>query len=130
MQSSEFNSVIRDQIQRSFDVLHDKNEAYNPDQDKLATFKKVAGLRGQSARRALAGMMSKHTVSVYDLCEAEQPADLDIWNEKITDHINYLLLLRAVVEEEIVENSNVEDREAAIAQLREKLTATGNTSQN
>ena len=29
---------------------------------------------------------------------------MDIWQEKITDHINYLLLLKALVAEEIAED--------------------------
>ena len=51
--------------------------------------------------KALAGMMVKHTVSIYDMINnPDTTYDMDVWNEKITDHINYLLLLRAVVIEE------------------------------
>ena len=46
-------------------------------------------------------MMAKHTVSIYDMCNSGQKYPIELWNEKITDHINYLLLLRAIIEDEI-----------------------------
>lgn len=46
-------------------------------------------------------MMAKHTVSIYDMCNSGLKYPIELWNEKITDHINYLLLLRAIIEEEI-----------------------------
>lgn len=52
-------------------------------------------------QRALAGMMAKHIISIYDMCFSEQAAyDQSIWNEKITDTLNYLFLLNALVREE------------------------------
>lgn len=52
--------------------------------------------------KALGGMMSKHTVSVYDLIEdyeQDKVISKEIWAEKIGDSINYLLLLTALLEE-------------------------------
>ncbi|WNN94548.1 hypothetical protein SEA_LEWANDO_45 [Arthrobacter phage Lewando] len=122
MHTNDFNVIIEQQIDRSTDMLMSKNAHYNPEGDKLASFKKAAALRGQTPRQALAGMMLKHTVSVYDLCDASSVGDLAVWNEKITDHINYLLLLRAIVEEEGMADPNKRASEEAIAILREKLT--------
>lgn len=51
-------------------------------------------------KEALAGMMAKHTISVYDMCRSGKDYPIELWNEKITDHINYLLLLKAIVEED------------------------------
>lgn len=46
-------------------------------------------------------MMAKHIVSLYDMCFAEGISySLDTWNEKITDSLNYLFLLKAIVKEE------------------------------
>jgi len=119
MDSKTFRRVVTDQTQRSLDMLHSKNSQYNPNEDKLRTFKAAAALHNQTPREALSGMMAKHTVSVYELCHAETLADLDVWNEKITDHINYLILLRAVVEEEGRENEKL--NEERLEALREKL---------
>lgn len=51
---------------------------------------------------ALGGMMAKHTVSVYDLIRMEEAGakvKKELWMEKIIDHINYLILLWAMVRE-------------------------------
>ena len=57
-------------------------------------------MQGCSPERALAGMMAKHIVSLYDMCYADgETFDMATWDEKITDSLNYLFLLKAVVEE-------------------------------
>lgn len=47
-------------------------------------------------------MMSKHVVSLYDMCYSTLlHFDMEQWDEKkITDCINYLILLKALVKEE------------------------------
>ena len=45
-------------------------------------------------------MMAKHIVSLYDMCfDDGRSYDMDTWEEKITDSLNYLFLLKAVVKE-------------------------------
>lgn len=91
---------MKEQIERCTNVLLYKAHEYANDGDRLHNFRAASALTGGTVREALAGMMLKHTVSIYDMCRDERRYSLDLWNEKITDHINYLLLLRAVVEEE------------------------------
>ena len=46
-------------------------------------------------------MISKHVVSIYDMCYSNLlHFELEQWDEKITDSINYLILLKALVKEE------------------------------
>ena len=99
MDTNTFNNIIEKQIERSTSVLVNKAQEYATDNDRLHNFKAAAALRGISVRDALAGMMLKHTVSIYDMCNTNLEYTEAVWNEKITDHINYLLLLRAVIEE-------------------------------
>lgn len=99
MTSERFDNVTREQIQRSTDVLLNKAKEYATD-DRLHNFKVAAALQGCSPKQALAGMMAKHTVSVYDMCMSGETYSVELWHEKITDHINYLLLLNAMVAEE------------------------------
>jgi hypothetical protein len=99
MQSEEFNEVLDMQINRCVDVLKVKSDEYSSEEDRLHNFKVAATLRGVSVIQALSGMMAKHTVSIYDMCESDFDFSSDVWDEKITDHINYLLLLRAAVVE-------------------------------
>ena len=65
----------------------------------LHNFRVAAGLQGCTVPQALVGMMTKHTVSVYDMVNSGQAYAPDIWDEKIGDLMNYLLLLRTAVKE-------------------------------
>lgn len=100
MNSEWFESVVKDQIKTCEDVLIDKAKEYSDDSDRLHNFKNAAGMMGCDTKEALSGMMAKHTISVYDMCRNGKDYPIELWNEKITDHINYLLLLKAVVTEE------------------------------
>ena len=53
-----------------------------------------------SPKAALMGMLSKHLISISDMCTDERQYSREQWDEKITDSINYFLILRALVEEE------------------------------
>lgn len=100
MNAEEFNQVFQEVFRASRDVLVAKANEYADDVDRLRNFKQAAHLKGVTQREALAGMMAKHTVSVYDLCGQTFDTPLEKWDEKIIDHINYLILLRAIVVEE------------------------------
>ena len=100
MLHEEFDRIFEETVEKSRSVLASKSKEYSTE-DKLHNFKVSAATRGVSNRDALAGMMVKHTTSIYDLLRAEECADLELWDEKIGDHINYLILLRAMVIEEL-----------------------------
>ena len=70
------------------------------DTDRLGAFKAAAALQHTTPERALAGMLAKHIVSLYDMCFADGMSfDAGTWDEKITDSLNYLFLLKAIVKE-------------------------------
>ena len=100
MNSEWFEKVIKEQIKTCEDVLIGKAKEYATDDDRLHNFKNAAGMMSCDPKEALAGMMAKHTISVYDMCRSGKDYPIELWSEKITDHINYLLLLKAVVEED------------------------------
>lgn len=100
MNSEWFEKVIKEQIKTCEDVLIGKAKEYATDDDRLHNFKNAAGMMSCDPKEALAGMMAKHTISVYDMCRSGKDYPIELWNEKITDHINYLLLLKAIVEED------------------------------
>lgn len=97
MNNANFEKILERQMHQCAKVLIDKAREYATE-DRLHNFKVAAGLQGVSPIKALAGMMAKHTVSIYDMCKDGEHG-LVMWDEKITDHINYLLLLRALAEE-------------------------------
>ena len=59
----------------------------------------AAELSGKSPEECLGGMMVKHTVSIYDMLSSSSDYSSEMWEEKITDHINYLLILKAMLDD-------------------------------
>ena len=101
MNTETFNKIIREQIERCENTLCKKADEYATD-DRLHNFKVAVGLQGCLPTTALGGMMTKHTVSVYDMIRGLEEGEsypIELWNEKIGDSINYLLLLAAAVRE-------------------------------
>ena len=69
MTQNEFNVVLEQQYRKCADVLAHKKKEYTGDRiDRLSAFKIAASLQGCTPKAALAGMMSKHVVSLYDMC--------------------------------------------------------------
>ena len=102
MNTETFNKIIREQIERCENTLCEKADEYATD-DRLHNFKVAAGIQNCLPTTALGGMMAKHTVSVYDMIrglEEGKAYPIELWNEKIGDSINYLLLLAAAVRED------------------------------
>ena len=103
MNNEIFNKVTEERLKTCINVLCRKSDEYSTDEDRLHNFKVAGALQGCSDIKALGGMMCKHTVSIYDLIndfENGKNISLDLWNEKIGDSINYLLLLTALIHEQ------------------------------
>ena len=66
----------------------------------MHAFKVASAFEGITTKQALFGMLTKHLVSLSDMVRQDNNYSLDVWNEKISGSINYLLLLKAIVEEE------------------------------
>ena len=99
MKTEKFNEVIKQRIALCLDVLINKAKEYATE-DRLHNFKVAASVQGIKPIEALAGMMAKHTVSIYDMMRSGKEYPIELWDEKIGDHINYLLLLRALLEDD------------------------------
>lgn len=97
MTTEEFNETIAQQMNLCSSLLTQKQNEYAPVADKLHNFKLAAHLQQIPVKQALAGMMAKHTVSIYDMLYSDETFPIEKWEEKITDHINYLLILKAVL---------------------------------
>lgn len=106
MQVIEFNEIVKKQVTTCLDILVLKAEEYATE-DRLHNFKIAASVQNVTPVQALGGMMAKHTVSVYDMIKSGNDYPIDLWNEKITDHINYLLLLSALIREEPQEKQSL-----------------------
>lgn len=102
MTLEKFNSSVSRQLEYCESLLVTKGVEYAPNAevDRLASFKVAAALQDVSEKEALCGMLAKHLVSVYEMCRTEGPYTPEKWTEKITDSINYLLILKAMVDNE------------------------------
>jgi len=99
MTKKRFHEIAQEQIKRSLKVLVEKGCEYSFSEDRLDHFKDSAAEQGITPKQALWGMLSKHLTSLAGLCRTNSNS-LERWTEKITDSINYLLLLRALIAEE------------------------------
>lgn len=120
MNTAEFVEVVKAQYLHCCDVLIGKSEEYASDAERLHNFFAAAGMMGCDPKEALAGMMAKHTISVYDMCRSGLQYPKELWEEKITDHINYLFLLRAVIEDELAKRTSEDaesETESAMSEL-------------
>lgn len=106
MRTDTFNKVVEDQLTTCKNILCLKGFEYTPDAavessaDRLAAFKKAAIIIDGTQKEALLGMLAKHLVSISDMCLDGRDYSVERWAEKITDSINYLLILRAMIDEE------------------------------
>lgn len=106
MKTKDFNNIVKEQLYRCENLLITKMREYaegsdtDESVDRLAAFKKAAALQNQTPIQAAFGMLAKHLVSVSDMAASGKEYSDERWNEKITDSINYLLIIRAIVEEE------------------------------
>lgn len=71
-----------------------KGEQYTAGEDRFATFTRGARLLNTTPEDVLSRFMLKHTFSLIKMTKADAESySLDLWNEKIIDHIVYLYLL-------------------------------------
>lgn len=100
-----FESIVNTQVKHCTDLLLSKGQEYAPGVDRLAAFKKAAGLLDQTQAQAAFGMLAKHLVSVADMVQSGEHYSPERWDEKIGDSINYLLIIRAIIIEEDAYNA-------------------------
>lgn len=92
-----FENQIDAQLERCTSTLIDKNKEYADSVDRLANFRRASDLIERSMEEALGGMLSKHVISIFDMIYSDEQFQLERWDEKIGDAINYLLLLSVVI---------------------------------
>ena len=113
MTTSDFNKYARLILNYCYSVLSEKTKEYVLDNDdRLKAFKWdwLNTKNEKNEKIILWGQMAKHLSSIYDYC-LKNEADFDRanyskWIEKITDTINYLIILLAIVKERSGQNDN------------------------
>lgn len=91
--------IVEERIKK---VLCKKSEEYSRGNDKLYNFYRAAEVDKISPIEALRGMHLKHRVSILDMLDdlmADKHHTKELWYEKLTDTLNYYILMWAILEE-------------------------------
>lgn len=115
MEHEKFIKLLDKTIEDIRNVLNKKNAEYSSGKDKLHNFKRAAKMLQCSPEKALIGMLTKHIISILDIVDEidfncgehsnalpsfDKPMEyIEKVNEKITDALNYLILLKALIYE-------------------------------
>ena len=111
MKSTKLYEIVDNQMQHCVAVLQEKAAEYVLGDDHLEHFKTSALMQEMTPKQALWGMAAKHITSINKMCNTskinvatgmawEKKFKSELWREKITDAMNYMLLLWALVLEE------------------------------
>lgn len=100
MTQKHFEKVTEKLLDKTKQTLLHKNKEYaDTETDVLKAFKHASALVNQNLAKTLGGMLSKHIVSIYKMMDETTSYPDDVWDEKIGDAINYLVLLKACIKE-------------------------------
>lgn len=122
MTAEEFNLVLTSRIEKIQKTLRAKATEYATT-DRLYNFKEGAKVLRSNKFHTLLAYLTKHIVSVYDLAEKAgqgQVTPKPVYEEKIGDAINYLILLEAMLAEP-PETLNQQIRQIPDKELKEML---------
>ena len=109
MKDVRFQEILERRIELIRNVLGKKAAEYARGDDRLHNFKRVARVKGCTTEDACIDGFCKHLVSILDTVDDVAKgvyAKTELWEEKIGDAINYLILLEAIVKEDSSEREN------------------------
>lgn len=109
MTHEKFNNFAKNFVKQTTSVLYAKGKSYALNRgDRLEHFKSAAKYLNTTPREACLAQLTKHLVSIRDMVCANDGAVFspEQWDEKIGDAINYLVLLRAIVIDQEMEDKN------------------------
>lgn len=96
MKLEEFQKIANAVVNRSLKVLTAKRNEYASEDDVLINFKSAGKYLDTTPQSALLYFLTKHLISLRDIVYGKVPCDMETIQEKITDAINYLILLEAL----------------------------------
>ena len=99
MKTEDFNKIVEGQIEKVRSVLVKKADEYNLEEDRLGFFKRSAAFAQETPEQALYGFLLKHLQSITDMVQSGKEYSKELWQEKITDAMNYLVLLLGLLED-------------------------------
>lgn len=128
MKPENFDALSQTVLVKCAEVLSTKEEDYGSEADRLIQFKQMAVLQENTPRQALWGAATKHLTTIMDAVQGRE-LKIETIQHRVTDFINYLILLLAIVEEEAYDfetaSQDVQDREDTSSELRGGESAEG-----
>lgn len=106
MNQQEFEKLLGERIEKIDTVLGKKAAEYARGDDRLHNFKRVAQVKGCTVPEACLDGFYKHFISILDMIDdykKEVYHSVELWDEKLGDAINYLILLEAILKEGVRE---------------------------
>lgn len=103
MENDRFVELLTRRMKLTRETLATKGREYGRG-DRLQNFKRAGRLGDVIPEVALQGMLLKHLVSIFDMIDDIDQGTVhpqSMWDEKLGDAINYLILLEALVVERI-----------------------------
>ena len=98
-----FDEIIENQIKNCKDLLNVKFTEYQHGEDLLSNFNNIAKMLDIEPITAWMGLWTKHVESIITRIHRGQDWPCKEWDEKITDCINYLLLLQCILHQHMRE---------------------------
>jgi len=97
-----FKEFLELEWEKTQKIMGLKNTEYARGGDKLSNFKTAAGLRLKQPETMCFEYCTKHLVSLSDFIndlEKDIHHPIELWSEKCSDAVNYILLLKALLHE-------------------------------
>jgi len=106
MKKDEFNGILKEMIKEEMQCLTVKNEEYTVgSEDSLNNFKSVAEEVGITPIKAWYVFFNKHIRSIANYIKTGSEKSNEPIEERIMDARNYLVFLRALIQESKKENN-------------------------
>jgi|SRR5665213_750950 len=103
MTDSEFSTLLDLRTWKMKEILGSKAKEYARG-DRLHNFKRAAHALRCTPERACVSFWIKHVVSILDMVDDLDSGNINtvaLWNEKLSDGINYLVLLEGLIMERL-----------------------------
>lgn len=100
MQHKEFEQIATNILSRVKHCLTAKGIEYSKSDSVFFNFEEGGKILGNTKEQTLLYYMSKHIVSIVSMIKDDKEKPMEVWQEKITDIICYLILLEAMKHEE------------------------------
>lgn len=99
MTNDDFNLILEARMAKMSVTLTAKAGEYAVANDRLSNFRRAASIQQIPPAQVALNFFMKHFVSVQDMVEAKRSYTRAMWDEKLGDMINYLVLLEAITYE-------------------------------